>query len=241
MKIVVLNGTEIKGCTWHIKELFLNELRDGNEITEFYFPKDLPVFCKDCKACFFKYPENCPASEYMDKIRQTVYDADLLVFAYPVYELRVPASLKNLLDHMACNWMVHKPSKAMFNKRAVILTNSIGPGFMDRAAQKDVKTSLTWMGVSSVKCVGIGLLEDVIWKALSVKRKNVIAKKIRKAAADFKDFKPVKHMSLAVGARFIMCKKMHAAILKNETTPSTDNQCYLDNGWIKDTRKNPEA
>jgi hypothetical protein len=29
MKITVINGTEIKGCTYHIKESFLEILRDG--------------------------------------------------------------------------------------------------------------------------------------------------------------------------------------------------------------------
>lgn len=44
MKITVINGTEIKGCTYNIKENFLEILRQGNEIREFYLPKDLPHF-----------------------------------------------------------------------------------------------------------------------------------------------------------------------------------------------------
>lgn len=36
-----------------------------------------------------------------------VLAADLLVFAYPVYALRVPGQMKSLLDHFACHWMVH--------------------------------------------------------------------------------------------------------------------------------------
>ena len=42
MKIVVINGTEYKGCTYQIKEFFLSVLRDENEIAEFYLPKDMP-------------------------------------------------------------------------------------------------------------------------------------------------------------------------------------------------------
>ncbi len=85
MKIVVINGTELKGCTYQIKEIFLSVLREGNEITEFYLPKDLPHFCTGCKTCFI-----------------------------------------SLLDHFCCHWMVHRPDKAMFTKRAIILTKSIG-------------------------------------------------------------------------------------------------------------------
>ena len=38
MKITVINGTEVKGCTYGIKEIFLEDLREGNEIMEFYLP-----------------------------------------------------------------------------------------------------------------------------------------------------------------------------------------------------------
>ena len=44
MKIVVINGTEIKGCTYKIKEAFISGLKENNDITEFYLPKDLPHF-----------------------------------------------------------------------------------------------------------------------------------------------------------------------------------------------------
>lgn len=65
MKITVINGTEVKGCTYHIKESFLDVLRDGNEITEFYLPKDLPHFCCGCKNCFLKSEQLCPHAEYV--------------------------------------------------------------------------------------------------------------------------------------------------------------------------------
>ena len=44
MKIVVLNGTSVKGITYHMKEMFLQYLRTENQITEFY-PEDMPPFC----------------------------------------------------------------------------------------------------------------------------------------------------------------------------------------------------
>ena len=59
MKTVVINGTEVRGCTYNIKEAFLQELREGNEIKEFYLPKDMPEFCCDCKICFFENEEKC--------------------------------------------------------------------------------------------------------------------------------------------------------------------------------------
>ena len=42
MKITVINGTEKRGVTYNLKEIFLGELRDRAEITEFYLPKERP-------------------------------------------------------------------------------------------------------------------------------------------------------------------------------------------------------
>jgi hypothetical protein len=52
MNIVLINGTEVKGCTYHLKNIFLDVLREGNNIEEFYLPKDCPYFCCGCKTCF---------------------------------------------------------------------------------------------------------------------------------------------------------------------------------------------
>lgn len=64
MKIIVLNGTEVKGCTYHMKESFLENFRKEHEITEYYLPKDCPHFCIGCKVCFMKSELLCPHSKY---------------------------------------------------------------------------------------------------------------------------------------------------------------------------------
>ncbi|WP_460263859.1 hypothetical protein [Clostridium sporogenes] len=54
MKITVINGTEIKGCTYNIKENFLEILREGNEITEFICQKICLIFAVDVKIVSLK-------------------------------------------------------------------------------------------------------------------------------------------------------------------------------------------
>ena len=39
MKITVINGTEKHGVTYRLKEVFLDQLRNDSDITEFYLPK----------------------------------------------------------------------------------------------------------------------------------------------------------------------------------------------------------
>jgi len=232
MKIAVINGTEVKGCTYRIKEAFLAPLRGQNEITEFYLPKDMPHFCCGCKICFFTNENRCPHAGDVSPIWAAVIDADLLVFTAPVYGLGVPAGLKALLDHFCVHWMVHRPDPAMFRKRAVIITNSIGPAFMAKSSQRDILNSLSWMGVSKISRLGIGLLEGVLWDELSEKRRADIERKARRLGSKYISIRPA-GKSLKTRFKFFMCRVMHAAALKKETVPSADNQHWLDHGWLK--------
>ena len=230
MKIVVINGTAVKGCTYQIKECFLSFLRPRNTITEFYLPKDLPHFCEGCKNCFFRDEKLCPHVQYVAPIWNAMAEADLIVFAAPVYALRTTAQVKSLLDHLCCHWMVHRPEPAMFTKRAVILTNSVGAP--NTAAQRDIATSLTWLGVSHIRGLGFGLMEGVIWEEISEKRRLKIQKKAMRLARKYPEKKPAR-MSLIVHFYFTFCKITHNIVLKKEAVPSADNQYWIDKGWIR--------
>lgn len=230
MRITVINGTPLKGVTYHMKEMFLDHFREGNEITEFY-PADMPPFCVGCKNCFFRGEQLCPHTDKTMPIWESMLESDLLVFAYPVYALRAPASIKSLLDHLCVHWMVHRPDERMFSKTAVILTNSVGAP--NGSAQKDVKTSLSWMGVSAVYTCGAGMMGDVVWAEISDKHVRMLRNKTDGMYKKVRDLKPRKHMKLQEQAKFFACKKMHQTVLKGEETPSLDNQHYIDHGWIK--------
>ena len=229
MKITVVNGTETKGCTYHIKEIFLENLRAGNDIAEFYLPVDLPHFCCGCKICFFKSEAECPHAKYLAPIWQSLLDSDLLVFTSPVYALRATAQMKSLLDHLCVHWMVHRPDDRMFGKRAVILTNAIG--VFNAGAQKDIATSLTWLGISKIKKLGIGLLEGVIWNELSEKRRRVISDKAKKLAAKYKNMAPARR-GIKVTSLFAVTRVMHQNIGKKENPLSADNRYWKEKGWI---------
>ena len=230
MNIVLINGTEVKGCTYHIKNIFLNELREGNEIIEFYLPKDCPNFCCGCKTCFLIDENKCPHAKFTIPIWEAMIRADLIVFAYPVYVLRAPGQIKALLDHFGVHWMVHRPKEEMFSKRALILTQSIGAP--NGHAQKDVATSLTWLGISDIKKIGFGLMEHVIWEKLSEKRKNTIGGKIKRFAKKYGNTYNV-HKSIKHHILFTICKMLHKKTVKSENPISADNKYWLEKKWIK--------
>lgn len=232
MKCVVINGTEQKGCTYMLKEIFLDELKP-EQLSEFYLPKDAPDYCTGCKLCFMKGESLCPHHKKVAPIWQAMLEADLIVFAYPVYVLRTPGHVKSLLDHLGVHWCAHRPDPKMFNKTAAIITQSIGAPNND--AQKDVKTSLNWLGVPRVKKIGFGMMEGVIWNEISEKRRNRFESKIRYFARQFQDIKPAA-MSLNTKFIFEMCRMMQNNLLNN--TPkdkelSVDLKHWLEHGWIK--------
>lgn len=230
MKIVVINGTEVKGCTYQIKEAFLEQLCQGNEIQEYYLPKDMPHFCCGCKTCFMKSELKCPHAEYVMPIWNVILSADLLVFTSPAYALRTTGQMKALLDHLACHWMVHRPDEKMFHKKAVVLANARGP--VTNGTLKDISTSLSWLGVSDIKTLGIGLMEGVIWGELSDKRRKIITDKVKKFSSRYtKNDKARK--CIKVNAKFAICKMMHQKFITKDGQLSADDQHWVDKGWIK--------
>lgn len=230
MKIVVINGTPVKGVTYYMKELFLGHIKEGNEIVEFY-PKDMPSFCVGCKNCFLKGEDKCPHDLAMNPIWTAMQKADLLVFVYPVYALRAPASIKSLLDHLCVHWMVHRPDPQFFKKTAVIITNSVGAP--NRSAQKDVKTSLSWMGISKIYTCGASMMGDIFMDKMTEKHRNMLTKKMKKLANKVSNIKAYNRKSMKVSLLFSFSKLQHKIVLKSETEPSLDNMHYIKNGWIK--------
>lgn len=228
MRVTVINGTDQKGITDYQKRTLLAAL-DAASVTEFGL-SDMPPFCTGCKACFFESEDLCPHKDFVQPIWESFLASDVLVFAYPVYALRVPASIKSLLDHLAVHWMVHRPDPVMWTKRAVILTNASGP--VSRGAQKDVETSLQWLGVSSVDILAFAVMGAMTPETLSRRTTARFERKVERLANSLRA-KGSAGMSPGVRAKFWMCRQMHQGILRNETSPGADNRHWLAYGWIK--------
>ena len=174
MKITVVNGTEKHGVTYKLKEIFLNELRGRAEITEFYLPKDCPNFCIGCTACFLTDEHRCKDAEYIQKIEESLLSADLLVFTSPAYVFHTTGAMKAMLDHFGYRWMPHRPAKEMFGKRAVIITQCLGAG--GTSVAKDIKDSLSWWGVSSIRVCSFKLMSEIHWEKIPEKKRRPMTK-----------------------------------------------------------------
>ena len=231
MKIAVINGTEKHGVTYNLKEAFLGELRDSAEITEFFLPKDCPNLCAGCMNCIRRDEQYCKDREYMERLEQAMLDADLLVFAFPVYVYHVPGALKNMLDHFAYRWMVHRPAKEMFGKRAVIITQSLGSG--TKSAAKDLRDSLSWWGVSSVKVFRFRLMGEVVWDKLPEKKRISMTGKLEWAARVLShvDYSVPTRTKIGVKLRLYAVRIMQKMVGKTHPD-SRDYLYWQENGWL---------
>jgi len=234
MKIVVVNGTEQKGCTFAMKELFLSTLGSGHDITEYFLPRDCPVFCTGCKACFYADISACPHSQYVLPIWESILQADLLVFTSPTYALHIAAQMKALLDHLAAKFMAHSPDKPMFSKQAVIITNAIGAGMGKTASA--IKDSLDFWGVARTYCIKQGL-GQVKWELISAKCKKTIEGKCKQIA---KKIRQVAKPRLKIKFLFYAMRIAHVMIDKSERKAGRERtKDYLhwkENGWLDSKR-----
>ena len=235
MNITVINGTSVRGVTYKLKELFLEPFRDEAQITEFYLPKDCPDFCVGCKACFLDDEHKCKDSEYIQKIEKAMLSADLLVFTSPAYVMHTTGAMKAMLDHFGYRWMPHRPAKEMFGKRAVIITQCLGAG--DKSAAKDIKDSLSWWGISSIKVIRFRFLGDVKWERIADKKRRSMEDGVKLLALKMKniDYSKPAHTKLAVKFKFLAVKSLQADLGK-DNLEYRDFKYWKEQGWLDKKR-----
>ncbi len=235
MKITVVNGTEKHGVTYRMKEIFLEQFRDEAEITEYYLPRDCPAFCAGCMVCFSKGQHLCKDAEFVQKIEKSLLEADLLVFTSPAYVFHATGAMKAMLDHFGYRWMPHRPAGEMFGKRAVIITQCLGAG--GKSTAKDIKDSLSWWGVSSIRVVSFRLLSDVDWNKIDEKRKASFQKKLSSVAKKMRaiDYSRPAHTGLVVKAKFYAARMLQTSLGKRNPE-YTDYKYWKEKGWIDRAR-----
>ena len=104
MKIVMLNGQNHRGSSYHIGRAVIDRIEGEKEVTEFFFPKDLDHFCLGCYRCI-EDAAACPFYEEKKVILDAIDGADLLVVTTPTYCMHVSAPLKAFIDLTFDLWM----------------------------------------------------------------------------------------------------------------------------------------
>lgn len=178
MRIVMLNGQNHKGSTYHIGRMVADKIEGENKITEFFFPKDLNCFCVGCYKCIEDVLA-CPYYEDKKKIVDAIDEADVLIITTPTYCMHMSAPLKSFFDLTFDLWMSHRPMESMFRKRAVVVSTSAGAG--TKSAMKDVEDCLFYLGVPQIYKCGMAV-QAMNWEGVATDKKEKLDKKTSKLA-----------------------------------------------------------
>lgn len=109
--IVILNGAGKKnGRTAALIKAF-TDAASSNEIKEFYLQTMNIHGCIDCQGC--KGKDTCVQRDDMDQIYPAIREADVIVFASPVYWWDITGTLKTAIDRLYAmgSYFLTKPKK----------------------------------------------------------------------------------------------------------------------------------
>ena len=235
MKITVINGTEKRGVTYRLKEIFLEPFKGRAAITEYYLPKDCPAFCIGCVNCILKGEHTCKDAIYIQKIEKSLLEADLIVMTSPAYVMHATGAMKALLDHFAYRFMPHRPAPEMFTKRAVIITQCLGAGAKSTA--KDIKHSLSWWGITKIGIFQDALMGDIFWDRITEKRKRKLTDKIKKMSEKYAcmDYTKPARSGIIVKIKFCICRMIRKSVYK-KYPEDLDTNYWSERGWLEKAR-----
>ena len=224
MKIVMLNGQNHKGSTYHIGRMIADKIEGENEIVEFFFPKDFPHFCAGCYRCIEDLSA-CPYQEEKKKIVDAIDRADILIVTTPTYCMHMSAPLKSFFDVTFDLWMSHRPMESMFQKRAVIISTAAGTG--TKSAMKDVEDCLFYLGVPRIYKYGLAV-QAMNWEGVASDKKDKIGIMADKLAGKLGQSTAP---SPGIKTRF-MFKMMGMMQKKGWNSSPVETEYWQEKGWL---------
>lgn len=103
MKVLAINSSPLKskGNTHMILEPFLEGAKEAGAETELLFTMDLDIKpCIGDFSCWHKTPGKCIQKDDMESVLEKVQQADIIVFATPLYVEGMTGPMKNMMDRM---------------------------------------------------------------------------------------------------------------------------------------------
>lgn len=228
MKVIIINGQNHKGSTYHIGRILAEKLTVPDDITEIFLPKDMPHFCRGCTQCFMKSEILCPHYKIIHPLANQMDEADVLIFTSPVYVYHTTGSMKAFLDHFGYRWMVHRPNERMFQKQAVVIASAAGAGM--KSTCKDIADSCFFWGIPKVYQFGIAV-HATNWDQVPEKKYRKIERKTSRMAKAIKN--KADHVKPFIKTRgFFYIMRM---VQKSGWNPA-DTEYWRKKGWTKKKR-----
>ncbi|MBQ3842301.1 MAG: NAD(P)H-dependent oxidoreductase [Ruminiclostridium sp.] len=225
MKVLAILGTPHKGNTRAVTDLFLDEFRAaGAEVDELVLPRDFGETCLGCANCILHGEDKCPHYGKTAPIVERIEKADLIILATPVFVGSCTGALKELLDHFAYMWLVHRPKEVMFGKTGLIITSAGGSGV--KQTVKLLRSNMSFWGISSVYSYGVTTMK-MNGNYADYKDKEKIKRQV-KAVAN-KVAKSVERKKVSFGTKFLF--GIFKMSQKNGWN-KTDSDYWKNKGWL---------
>ena len=142
MKILVLTGSPRKnGNSNTLADNFIKGAEEaGHRAVRFDAAFKNVHPCTGCNACGMNGP--CVFKDDFEFVRQHIIDADMVVFATPMYYFGISAQLKAVIDRFyAINGQIHRPKKA-----ALIMTYADTSAAEAEPIKQHYKVLLNYLG-----------------------------------------------------------------------------------------------
>ena len=143
MKIAVFNGSPRKENTAALIDAFCEGAKEaGHEVEVYHVGKMKIAGCLGCGYCHTKGEGNCIQKDDLEKIMPAYKEADMIVFASPIYYFTMTAQMEAAIQRVFC---IGKPAKA---KKAALLLSSGSPGVYEGACAQ-FKEYTRYTGIES--------------------------------------------------------------------------------------------
>lgn len=231
MKITVICSTNRKdvSSTYHLAKRAAEKLCGGDTPEYFFLPKDFSHFCIGCMQCIMGHHEKCAGYDALRPIRESMNQAQLIIFAVPVYVYHVPGQMKVFLDHFAWEWMVHQPNTLMFKKQALVISTAAGAGM--KSTIKDVTDSLDYWGVGRVYTYKKAVAAANWTGVKPEKQQQMLADIDKLSDRILKDGRNIK-TRIKIKLMFYGCRLMHKKLHINKP----DVEYWKKHGWLDKER-----
>lgn len=150
MNILILNASpRTDGNTARLIEAFRKGLPEDCICEQMDLYSVLPMPCIACNAC--KMQDSCRFSD-LDELDEGIRQADVLVWAIPVYNYSVPSPAKAVLDRFQRYYEAYERNEKLFEKtdRPCVLLLSAGRSglYSVDIIQKQLQTACRYTGFS---------------------------------------------------------------------------------------------
>ena len=154
MKIVIINGSARKGNTLTAINAFIKGADEKNEI-EVIAPDKLHISpCKGCGAC--QCHKGCVDQDDTNPTINKLVEADMILFATPVYWWGMTAQLKQVIDKCYCRGLQLKEKKI-----GLIV---VGGSPLDNIQYELICKKLDWLNLRSPGGLYLGWRPCRIWR-----------------------------------------------------------------------------